>query len=549
VKQNIVPLDFLCVFLEVNSKLRLDGGDSIVKKILMASMILAMFLLASLFLVGLTSSAGVYNPWYDLDDDGDIDIFDVVKMAGIYGTTGEPFEAKAAIEYDSGWIDITDKCGQCFDVIHNLNSTEVMVDVAGKTAVDGGAHQRNLGGTGFIPGWAQTYGRADPEYGHSVIQTTDGGYALAGTTRSFGAGDFDSWVIKTDAIGNHLWNQTHGGLGNDGACCIIQTYDGGYAIAGDTDSFGAGNRDFWLVKTDRFGDHVWNQTYGGTGQDYGTSVVQTSDGGFVIVGNTMSFGAGIYDILLIKTDASGNHQWNQTHGGANIDYGLSVVPTVDGGYAITGTTYSFGAGMSDIWLVKTDKQGNHVWDQTYGGVDIDHGSQVVQTVDGYVIVGYTMSFGAGDYDSWLIKTDRFGDHVWNQTYGGVDPDYGNSVVQTEDGGYAIAGSTYSFGAGLGDVWLVKTDASGSHQWNKTHGGIHPDYGRSIVQTGDEGFVIVGDTDSFGAGFFDFWLVRISMESGLAWTDSTTDSITLYRGATDSYWNDVRVRIWKIKDTP
>ena len=356
--------------------------------------VFTIFLFTTFFFAGSTASVGVYDPWADLNDDGLINIFDVVEVAGKYGTSGDPFNAKAAIEYDSSWLNITSKCGQYINIVHTFNSTEIMVDISGKTAVDGGAHQRNLGGTGLIPGWTQTYGGADPEYGHSVIPTVDGGYAIAGYTRSFGAGNFDSWLIKTDALGNHVWNQTYGGLGVDGAYCIIQTNDGGYVMAGETDSFGAGNRDFWLVKTDRFGDHVWNQTYGGTNHDTGWSVVQTSDGG-----------------------------------------------------------------------------------------------------------------------------------------------------------YAIAGYTRSFGAGSGDVWLVKTDSIGNHQWNQTYGGTYSDYGGSMVQTSDGGYAIVGETDSFGAGSFDFWLVRISMESGVAWTDSTADTITLYRGATDSYWNYVRVRIWKIKETP
>ena len=511
-------------------------------------------LVSSVYFVGFTSSVSDcpptgYCPRDDLDDDGDIDIFDIVEIAGRYGTSGEPLLGRAAIEYESSWLDITNLCGQYFNIDHNLNSTEIIMDISGKTAEEGGVHQRNLGGTGFIPGWIQTFGGADPEYGNSVIQTDDGGYAVAGYTRSFGAGDFDFWLVKTDTLGNHLWDHTYGGSGVDGAYCIIQTNDGGYVMAGDTDSFGAGNRDFWLIKTDRFGNHVWNQTFGGANHDIGTSVIQTSDGGYAVAGYTRSFGAGNNDLWLIKTDASGNHQWNQTYGGTDHDYGFSVIQTSDGGYAVAGNTRSFGAGLTDIWLVKTDKQGNHVWDQTYGGSSTDDGSQVIQTVNGYVITGLTGSFGAGLSDIWLIKTDRFGNHVWNQTYGGTDYDYGSPVIQTSDGGYAVAGSTPSLSAGGYDTWLIKIDASGNHQWNQTHGGTYNDYGTALVQTSDGGYVIAGETDSFGAGSFDFWLVRINMESGLAWTDSTADTITLYRGATDSHWNYVRVRIWKIRETP
>ena len=274
-------------------------------------------LVGSVYFVGYRSSVSDcpptgYCPWDDLDDDGDIDIFDIVEIAGRYGTTGEPLLGRAAIEYDSSWLNITDKCGQYFNVVHNFNSTEIMVDLSGKTAEDGGIHQRNLGGTGFIPGWTRTYGGAITDYGYSVVQTADGGYAVAGYTLSIAEGR-DFWLVKTDALGNHLWNQTYGGTGDDEAQSIIQTDDGGYAVAGYTYSFGAGNTDFWLIKTDALGNHLWNQTYGGTGHDTDTrSVVQTSDGGYVIAGNTASFGAGGHDFWLVRISTESGLAWTDS---------------------------------------------------------------------------------------------------------------------------------------------------------------------------------------------------------------------------------------------
>ena len=280
--------------------------------------------------VGVSTLTEAYDPWADSDDDGDIDIFDIVYYAGMYGSTGEPFEAKAAIEYDSTWLNISNRCGQYINVDHGFNSTEIMVDISGKTSVDGGVHQRNLGGTGLIPGWIQTYGGADMEFGYSGIQTGDGGYALTGFTASSGAGDFDAWLVKTDALGNHMWNQTYGGTLEDAMHCVIQTTDGGYALVGYTESFGAGGFDVWFVKTDKQGNHVWNRTFGGTDPDFGDSVVQTSDGGYVIAGGTSSFGAGNYDFWLIKMDALGNQVWNQTIGRPVTDWALCVIPTTDG---------------------------------------------------------------------------------------------------------------------------------------------------------------------------------------------------------------------------
>jgi len=327
---------------------------------------------------------------------------------------------------------------------------------------------------------------------------------------------------------------------------VVQTSDGGYAIAGITSSFGAGNWDVWLIKTDPAGNQQWTQTYGGVGGDYGWSLVETIDGGYAIGGYTASYGAGGNDVWLVKTDASGIMQWNQTYGGANNDQGYSVVQTSDGGYVVTGYTYSYGAGLADVWLVKTDSAGTAQWNQTYGGTSREWGYSVVETSNGgYAIAGGTNSYGAGSYDVWLIKTNASGSMQWSQTYGGTGWDEGYSVIQTSNGGYAIAGYTASYGAGSYDVWLIKTDSAGNLQWTQTYGGAGYDMGRSLLQTGDGGYVIAGYTESHGAGGADVWLVKtdVDSESGLAWTDSTANTVTLYRGGNDIYWNYVRVRVW------
>jgi len=191
--------------------------------------------------------------------------------------------------------------------------------------------------------WSQTYGGTDGDVAHSVVETGEGGYALAGWTKSFGAGWYDCWLVKTDASGNEEWNQTYGGTSYDLARSVIETSDGGYALAGVTESYGAGWRDFWLVKTDSAGNALWNQTYGGTGGDEAWSVVETADGGYALAGGTYSFGAGFVDCWLVKTDASGNALWNQTYGGTGTDVAHSVVETGDGGYALAGVTGSYGA--------------------------------------------------------------------------------------------------------------------------------------------------------------------------------------------------------------
>ncbi len=359
--------------------------------------------------------------------------------------------------------------------------------------------------------WTKTFGGTNIDIGQCVQQTADSGYIITGYTRSYGtASGRNVWLIKTDNNGNMQWNNTFGGNNDEEGFSVKQTLDGGYIITGYTKSFGSGLSDVYLVKTDALGNLEWSKTFGGEQDEEGYAVLQNSDGSYLVAGVTSSSGAGSRDLWMIKTDPAGNLLWQKTHGGLSSDGAMYAEHTSDGGYIVTGWTLSFGPGaLGNAWLVKTDSLGNQQWNKYFGGSDADRGNSVQQTSDGgYILTGYTASFGAGLYDMLLIKTDMLGNQEWMKTFGGTGRDYGNSVQQTSDGGYIVLGYTLSFGAGGDDFYLVKTDANGNEVWFKTFGGTASEVGYFVRQTNDGGFILTGHTLSFGAGLHDVWLIKL-----------------------------------------
>jgi len=304
------------------------------------------------------------------------------------------------------------------------------------------------------------------------------------------------------------WNRTYtrGGV-FDEARCVVQTSDGGYALAGE--SGWHEDNSFWLVKTDYDGNIMWNKTY--RGASFGAeafSIVISGDGGFAIGG--YSWQAGQNHIWLVKTDANGNMLWNKTYGGDGDDRAYFMIKTSDGGYALAGYTTSFGAGSADGYLIKTDPEGNMVWNRTYGGGNWDDLWCVVQTSDGgFALAGETSSYGTGGMDFWLVKTDAAGNAQWNHTYGGMGRDWASSLVRTSDGGYALAGETDSFGLST-DVWLLKTDASGNVQWNRTYGTDLQDGATALTLSSSGRYVLAG-YESFPATGMDLWLAEIGAD--------------------------------------
>ncbi len=353
-----------------------------------------------------------------------------------------------------------------------------------------------------------TFGGVAIDQAASVEQTADGGYILAGSTSSFGAGQGDIYLIRTDPYGQALWSRTYGGGDLDAGYSARQTMDGGFVFAGLTYSFGAGAGDVYLVKTDSSGDTLWTRTFGSDNLDWAYSVRETPDGGYIVAGSTTSFGAITGDAYVIRTDSIGEPIWARGYGGYATENARSVCQTTDGGFIFVGSSDSYGAGLSDVYLVKTDSLGYSLWYRTYGREGTDHGFDVQTTLDGgYIIAGEIYSPVSGSRDAYLIKTDGAGDTTWTRTYGGSGGETGSSVAQSPDGRYVMSGYTESTGAGGRDVYLVETTSLGIALWSRTFGGSGWDWGRSVSLTSDGGYVIAGETESYGAGERDAYLVK------------------------------------------
>jgi hypothetical protein len=429
-------------------------------------------------------------------------------------TATDPDNDNVAIRFDWGDGDTSDwiapvHSGQPGGTTHAWHSAGAFTvraqakDTSGAMSSWSAGHQLKI-----IQAWSRLFGGEKASLGYSARATADGGYIITGYTYSYGAGEDDLWLIKTDASGNKLWDKTFGGTAMDEGYSVQLTSDGGYIIAGATGYSGVSDWDVWLVKTDSAGNKVWDQTYGGDGNDFGFSVKPTSDGGYIVTGFTYSYGAGSKDLWLIKTDASGNRLWDKTFGGAGDDDGWSVTTTADGGYLVAGRTSSYGAGNADLWLIKTDASGNEVWDKTFGGAGRDEGFSVQVTPDGScVAAGRTSSYGAGDNDVWLVKTDANGNKLWDKTFGGAGGDGAYSVELTTDGGCVVAGYTSSPGSSPADVWLIRTDASGNRLWDRKRGGSDDDFAQSVAQAADGGYVLAGWTWSPLAPSEEVWLVK------------------------------------------
>jgi len=394
--------------------------------------------------------------------------------------------------------------------------------------------------------WQKALGGTKEDYANSVQQTTDGGYIVAGYSKSNDGdvtgnhGSYDYWVIKLNALGSIQWQKSFGGTNDDIASSIQQTTDGGYIVAGKSSSNDGdvtghhgnlGTYDCWIVKLDVSGTIQWQKSLGGTDGDWANSIQQTTDGGYIVAGHSGSYNGdvtghhGNNDCWIVKLNTIGTIQWQKSLGGTQADYANSIEQTTDGGYIVAGRSSSNDGdvsgnhGYGDYWVVKLNATGTIQWQKSLGGTQYDVASSIQQTTDGgYIIAGSSISNDGnvignhGGEDYWIVKLSSTGTIQWQKSLGGTSWDEAYSIQQTTDGGYIVTGISCSIG---GNYLVVKLDATGAIQWQKSLGGTNLDYAYSIHQTTDGGYIIAGasssnDGDVTGNhGSNDCWIVKLS----------------------------------------
>lgn len=355
--------------------------------------------------------------------------------------------------------------------------------------------------------WEKTYGGTGDDRAFYAIAVADG-FVVVGSSTSFQQDKTVAWVLKLDHDGNMIWNKTFfQGAGSEFR--YVLGLDDGFLLVGNV-FLPSGDTDGYVVRIDAAGNLRWGITLGGEKVDKLFSAVKTQDG-FVLVGLTYSFGNDS-EVWVVKIDVNGNVVWNKTYGGSMEDAGRAIAATEDNNYFVAGYTNSMGNGDYDFLLLKIDASGNLLWNKTYGGSQSDEAYAIANTAGGFVIVGDTRSKGAGDNDAWIIKVDLNGDLVWDKTVGGEGFDMPNCVTASNYGGYLVGGFTFSFGNGERDFWLFKVDDQGNVLWSCTVGRSGFEEAYAVLETAENEFVMAGWTNSIGQGHYDFYIVKISVEN-------------------------------------
>jgi len=367
---------------------------------------------------------------------------------------------------------------------------------------------------GDVTTFQKTFGGPGNERGHSVQNTPDGGFIVAGETTSYGAGGKDWFVMKLDANGVEQWTKTYGGSSNDDgwSISIKNTTDGGYIVCGDTENFGAGTQiDPYILKLDNLGNIQWEKRITGSNKDFLRDLLQSQTGDYLFTGTCRSYGAGSLDCYLTKISSTGNLLWTKSYGGAGIDNTTSIIEETNNDIYITGHSKSYSNNQDDGLIIKVDPLGNLLWSKIYNGVGTDFFYSSIKLQDGNLLhVGGTNSYGSGGFDVFLVKTDVNGDLIWSKTFGGSNDDIGVGLVEKSNGEIVISAFSNSFG-NMNDLLLINLDQNGVLLWSKTFGGFNNDYldrwGSPVNVNSNDEIIITGGTSSFGAGNEDVYIVK------------------------------------------
>lgn len=359
--------------------------------------------------------------------------------------------------------------------------------------------------------WQETYGGTEAEKAQFVRPTDDGGFILTGYSYSYGAGKSDLYLVKTDGSGREKWEKTYGEKRNDGANCVEPSSDGTYIVAGYSESSGEGKNDVYVLKINTSGEKVWELKHGGAGNDEAFSVKQTSDGGYIVAGYSESQGEGGRDVYLLKLSASGELRWEKTIGGKGMDAANWIEQCKDGSFILTGYSDSFGTGERALLLLKVDASGDLLWKKTFCDSGLNGGNCVQETSDGgYIVAGYKYLPPTGGTDCYLLKTNNSGDLIWEKNFG---LSYKNSAVSVEETaeGYIVLGNTFSYGSSDWGTYLLRTDLSGNLMQEKTLGRDGPDFASCGQPIADGSYIVVGSKNMADPVGDNAYLLKLDLD--------------------------------------
>jgi len=398
--------------------------------------------------------------------------------------------------------------------------------------------------------WEMMYGGIGEDRAYAVLEIPGEGFVAAGQTDRFGAGDHDAWLVFIDDSGNVISNFTYGTPDYEVARDIVEISSGGYALVGYNSEV-VSNHDFLLVLVDDYGNEIRSELYGTAFGERAYAAIETKDGSILMIGDGGSGGS--QQLRLVKVNiTTGNEIWAYDYGGPNSEVGFDVIETADG-YVVAGYTQSWGAGGFDMWLMKVNFTGHHEWNQTYGGLGYDIARSLTYSISGGFVLAGEHETPEGDHNMWMVITDTNGIQISNHSFGGSGFETAISISQTRDfDGYVLTGSTTSFGEGSEDFYTVRTDLSGNLVWDVSNGTLGPDVAFDVIYLSDGGFGIIGYTQTYTPTSYELRMNRL-------WYDNEGPDFTNLPASVQFYENEYVTfqvlateysgyRYWQLNDT-